>query len=99
MSIDTKTLRLAEATYRDRAHHATADLLRDAADTIDAQAAEIERLREVLKMMIRAYVNLLECGRDRIIALGGQCDPVDVMEASTPELIAARAALQGESHE
>lgn len=56
--------------------------------------AEIKRLRGALQMMIRAYVNLLECGRDRIIDLGGQCDPVDVMEATTPELIAARDALQ-----
>lgn len=50
-------------------------------------------LREALKKLIRAYVNLLETGRDRIVSAGGQCDPVDVMEARDVTLQEARAAL------
>lgn len=41
--------------------------------------AELKRLR-------LAYVNLMETGYDRIIALGGSCDPVDVMEAGDPAI-------------
>ena len=80
-------------------------------DHIDAQAAEIAEakgqieyldrqnnaLRQSLGSMIHAYVRLLDCGRDRILDLGGQCDPLDVMEASDPWLRDARAALSGES--
>lgn len=40
-----------------------------------------------------SYVNSLESGRDRIIELGGTCDPVDAMEANNPELIDARKIL------
>lgn len=46
-----------------------------------------------LKRLARAYVALLETGRDRIVSLGGSCDPVDVMEAGDPSLISARAAI------
>ncbi|QFY77343.1 hypothetical protein DUD43_06455 [Alcaligenes faecalis] len=50
-------------------------------------------LSKALRDLTRGYVNLLENGRDRILDLGGQCDPVDVMEASDPWLKSARAAL------
>lgn len=63
---------------------------------VAAQAGEIERLREALKELVCGYVNTLEAGRDRIMEFGGQCDPVDVMEASDPYLKSARAALSGE---
>lgn len=63
----------------------------------DAAAPPVGPMREpvaqALRDLIRAYVNLLENGRERIMFLGGQCDPVDVMEASDPNLRAARAAL------
>lgn len=59
-------------------------------------ADEIERLRGALSDLIRGYVNTLESGRDRIVFLGGQCDPVAVMEASDPYLRAASAALAQE---
>lgn len=55
-------------------------------------AAAPELLTE-LKRLRLAYVNLLETGRDRIIALGGQCDPVDVMEHADPALKTAAAAI------
>lgn len=72
------------------------------ADLITALQAERDRLRAeiaakeaALRRLIFDYVNLLELGRDRIIAQGGTCDPVDVMEAGSPALRAARGALNG----
>ena len=55
-------------------------------------AAAPDLLAELRKLR-RAYVNLLEGGRDRILQLGGDCDPVDVMEASDPYLRSADAAI------
>lgn len=55
-------------------------------------AAAPELLAELKRLRI-AYVYLLEFGRDRITALGGQCDPVDVMERADPALKAAAAAI------
>lgn len=46
-----------------------------------------------LKRLAHAYVNLLEIGRDRIVALGGSCDRVDLMEAGDVALISARAVI------
>lgn len=48
---------------------------------------------EAHKKLIRAYVNLLETGRDRIISHGGTCDSVEQMEASDPALREAREAI------
>lgn len=56
--------------------------------TVTAGAMETE-----LRALYRAYVNLLEVGRDRIVALGGDCDPVDVMEKGGPALCSVRALL------
>lgn len=65
-------------------------------DGIRALLAERDALREALADLVQGYVNTLESGRDRIVELGGQCDPVDAMEASDPYLLAARAALTQE---
>lgn len=46
--------------------------------------------------LYRAYVRLLESGRDRIIDLGGTCDPVDVMEANDVDLQAARRVMDSQ---
>ncbi|MCD7096902.1 hypothetical protein [Stenotrophomonas sp. MMGLT7] len=54
-----------------------------------AQAVDLEQYRK----LYRAYVHLLESGRDRIISLGGGCDPVDVMERRDPNLREARALI------
>jgi hypothetical protein len=54
---------------------------------------EVERLRAEIGYLDKAYVNLLEAGRDKIIDLGGDCDPVEVMEKADPALRRARAAL------
>lgn len=53
----------------------------------------LERARDALRNLISGYVNTLENGRDRIIFLGGQCDSVETMERSDPNLRAARSAL------
>lgn len=55
--------------------------------------ARAERMAEALRELDRAYVRLLESARDRIRDLGGECDPVDVMELSDIDLRKARAAL------
>lgn len=49
------------------------------------------------KALYRAYVRLLEAGRDRIRDLGGTCDPVDVMEANDVGLQAARRVLDSQA--
>lgn len=56
--------------------------------------ASSPQLYEELDNMCRAYVRLLEVGRDRISDLGGQCDPLDVMESQDHYLKWARAALK-----
>ena len=61
----------------------------------EAAEAEVVRLREEMSALYRAYVRLLEAGRDRIIDHGGTCDPVDRMEEGDPALIRARAVLGG----
>ncbi len=63
-------------------------------------AAELGRLREAnarltteLRALIRGYVSLMEIGRDRIVSLGGTCDPVGTMEAADPRLRSAQDVL------
>lgn len=53
-----------------------------------------DMVRDGLRTLCRAYVNLLEVGRDRIVSLGGECDSVEKMETGDPALIAAKALLQ-----
>ena len=52
--------------------------------------------RQALAALIRAYVRLMETGRDRIFAAGGQCDSLEDMERSDPFLRDARAALSAQ---
>lgn len=59
-------------------------------------------LLEALQRLRIAYVNMLESGRDRIIALGGDCDSVEKMEKDDPALAVARktiAKAKGKNHE
>ncbi|MFZ2306799.1 MAG: hypothetical protein WAW73_20185 [Rhodoferax sp.] len=63
---------------------------RKANATLIAAAPE---LLDQLKAMNRAYVNLLETGRDRILQCGGTCDPVEVMEANDHYLRDSKAAI------
>jgi hypothetical protein len=68
----------------------------DAHTSIDANArliAAAPDLLDELKRLRRAYVSLLETGRDRIIQAGGQCDTVEAMEAADPHLKSSLAAI------
>lgn len=56
-------------------------------------AKQRDELLAALEKMNRAYINLMENGRDRIVMLGGDCDPVDVMERSDPCLLESRALI------
>jgi predicted transcriptional regulator len=58
----------------------------------DSRIAELEKgMRELM----RGYVNTLENARDRIVLLGGKCDPVGVMESGDPHLRQARTLMVG----
>lgn len=74
---------------------ANMDAIKAPAQREAALLARISELEAGTKRLMFAYVNTLESGRDRILSLGGQCDPVDVMEANDPALRAARALLAG----
>ena len=52
-----------------------------------------DELLAALENMTHAYVCLMENGRDRIISLGGACDPVDVMERNDPYLREIRSTI------
>jgi hypothetical protein len=66
-------------------------------DALEANAAPPAQAVDLadFKALYRAYVRMLESGRDRIIDLGGTCDPVDVMEANDVDLQAARRVIDG----
>lgn len=68
----------------------------EASDSIERFQVERKAHNEqsvAFHALYRAYVSLLEAGRDRIMSLGGTCDTVEVMENGDPALIAAREAL------
>lgn len=79
---NTHVAQVATRGLSDDEIEANCDLITAAPDLL----AEVKRL-------VLDYVNLLETGRDRIIALGGSCDPVDVMEAGSPALRRAKALI------
>jgi Lar family restriction alleviation protein len=62
-------------------------------------SAEVRELVEGYRSLYRAYVNTLEVARDRIRELGGECDPVDVMERGDPALSLARERLAKFTHQ
>jgi len=53
------------------------------------------KLIDELRKLTRAYVSLLETGRDRILMHGGTCDSVEDMERGDPALSRARMAIDG----
>ena len=61
--------------------------------TMEQLLQQRDELLAALKDMDRAYMNLLENGRDRILFLGGDCDDIPVMEARDPYLRHAPAAI------
>lgn len=64
---------------------------------VGTELIELEKQRDqlltALERMNKAYVCLLEAGRDRIVSLGGKCDPVDVMEKNDQHLRDSREAI------
>lgn len=66
------------------------DRLRERVEELEGA---LEERRKLLKRFYLQYVILLEAGRDRIKFLGGDCDPVDVMELNTPILVEVRELL------
>ncbi|KOQ76096.1 hypothetical protein ABW45_12385 [Stenotrophomonas maltophilia] len=70
--------------------------IRAEAEKVIGQPAQAVDLGD-FKALYRAYVCLLESGRDRIRDLGGTCDPVDVMEANDVDLQAARRVLDSQA--
>ena len=64
--------------------------------TIIALLDELDASKAMVRKLYQGYVNTLEAGRDRILALGGQCDSVEVMEEFDPVLRAARAFVGAE---
>jgi hypothetical protein len=64
--------------------------------TEKAEAHQVESLVTMakLKRLYREYVNTLENGRSRIISLGGECDPIEKMEADDPTLKEVRAFIE-----
>lgn len=65
-------------------------------DTEHELKMRVVRLEAGLRRFRRAYVSLMETGRDRIVSLGGSCDPLEAMEAADPELRLIDAALATE---
>lgn len=65
---------------------------------LNGQKAQNETPAEVLATELRAlyrhHVNTLESARDQIISRGGECDPLDVMEARDPVLKRVRDVLE-----
>lgn len=93
---------MEEAIYP--AHKDASDLYQELRDAkADASRLHTEKMamfdklvetRTGLHELTKAYVNLLEVGRDRITSLGGTCDSVEQMETGDPALIAAKTLLQ-----
>ena len=52
------------------------------------------KLIDELRKLSRAYVSLLETGRDRILMHGGTCDTVEEMERGDPALNRVKVAIE-----
>lgn len=72
---------------------ASADRIADLQAENKLLKSDKRELVEALEKMNKAYVSLLETGRDRIVDCGGDCDTVERMEASSPYLRASKAAI------
>ncbi|PJL60654.1 hypothetical protein [Stenotrophomonas maltophilia] len=95
---DELAARIAAITGVDIGEHSSANCpwqnaIEAAEEYKPAQAVDLGDF----KALYRAYVRLLESGRDRIRDLGGTCDPVDVMEANDVDLQAARRVLDSQA--
>jgi hypothetical protein len=79
-------------THADGRLIAAAPMLRAEIERLTAALAEA---REVIRNIERGYCRSLEAGRDRIIFLGGDCDPLERMIGDDPDIRDARAWLVG----
>lgn len=67
-----------------------------AAHAINSHDELVEMNKELLselKAMAKAYVNLMESGKDRIESLGGDCDEVAYMAAHDANLVHACSVI------
>lgn len=62
-------------------------------ERLERDAEGVIDLEQGLRDLHDAYVRLLESGRDRIMSLGGYCDPVGVMEQNDTDLLKVRELL------
>lgn len=90
-----RTARLLSMSNADLIMHAQdLTLKRDTLqEALSATVEQRDELLAALKKLNRAYVQLLENGRDRILSLGGECDPVDYMEQVDCNLAECRATI------
>lgn len=91
---DFENAGMGGSEFGQQAPHAKMELLRP----IIAKLTEIAGPDDMvpasgLRNLYRAYVSMLESARDRILFLGGDCDPTEAMEWNDPALIAARKCL------
>lgn len=77
------------ANYIVKACNAVPNLMR----TIQKSEGRNLELQNELNFMIKSYINLYEFSRDEIRGLGGDCDPVDVMERKSKILAKAKRVL------
>ena len=83
---ESKLGRLMQAFRADRPDEWTMDKFIGMAENMHKMNKEL--LAE-LKSMSKAYVNLLEAGKDRIESLGGDCDDVAYMAARDTAFVKA----------
>jgi hypothetical protein len=69
-------------------------ITREARESERVLLDHIRLLRTALQDLDRAYVSMMRSGYDRIIELGGDCDPPETMERGNPYLRQAREALE-----
>lgn len=71
----------------------TADYVAHAINSHDELVEMNKELLSELKAMAKAYVNLMESGKDRIESLGGDCDEVAYMAAHDANLVHACSVI------
>lgn len=84
---------IVDSNGREISHHGTSERWKHENLANGYFIAAAPDLLKKLKSMYRAYVNLLELGRDRIIDLGGTCDSLEKMETSDPQLRECRVTI------
>lgn len=98
-ALDAQAVEIARLTQERDAIAVTSKACARACDELGEETvalrARVEAAAKAIEELCRGYVRTLECGRDAIIAAGGDCDPVAVMAARDPHLRAASMAGLG----